>query len=148
SPNLTLGGLLCLACGLFVSLTVPLRPSPAPEDKRATPVDKVARDPVEGLLRTQPTVVEESAVGPWAERGLALACHFAVAVGLIVIGARHFEDITAGAAAATLYLLLPCTHLLMPSATLPAGRWDHAWPMVWLTWAVVAYRRPTVCGAL
>ncbi len=43
---------------------------------------------------------------------------------------------------------MPCTHLLMPWGPLPTGRWDHAWPMVWLTWAVVAYRRPTVSGAL
>ena len=149
SPNLTLGGLLCLACGLFVSLTVPLRLTPAPpEDKKVTPAGEAVRRPVEDLLRSQPELTPESEVEAWSQRCLALACHLAVAVALVVVGRVHFEDVSAGAAAATLYLLLPCTHLLMPSGALAAGRWDHAWPMVWLTWAVVAYRRPAVSGAL
>jgi hypothetical protein len=143
APNLTLGGLLCIACGLFVSLTVPLRPSPLPEDKKAAPTDKV-RENVEAVAVN---LAPQSEVEAWGERGLALACHFAVALALIVIGRIHFEDVSTGAAAATLYLLLPCTHLLMPTGALSAGRWHHAWPMVWLTWAVVAYRRPMIAGA-
>jgi len=49
-------------------------------------------------------------------------------------------------AAATFYLLLPYTFLMMPGAGL--GRWDHAWAMAWMVWAVVTYRRPLLTGLL
>ncbi len=80
------------------------------------------------------------------ERGLALGCHLAIVVGLVMIGWLHFEDLHSGMAAATFYLLLPYTFLMMPGTGL--GRWDHAWPMAWMVWAVVTYRRPLLTGLL
>jgi hypothetical protein len=71
-----------------------------------------------------------------------------VLVALLFVGWFHFDDMRAGAAAATVYLLLPFVTLLMPASVFPPGRWDHAWVMAWLTWAVVAYRRPGIAGAL
>src|SRR5262249_23183067 len=44
------------------------------------------------------------------------------------------------------YLLLPYTFLMMPGTAL--GRWDQAWPMAWMVWAVVTYRRPMLTGLL
>src|SRR5262249_24440202 len=56
----------------------------------------------------------------------------------------------AGASAAVVYLLLPYTFLMLPHSpletALKAGRWDHAWPMAWMIWAVLAYRRPALAG--
>jgi hypothetical protein len=77
----------------------------------------------------------------WVSRGLALLCHLAVVAGLIVMGARHFQDATSGMAAATFYLLLPYTGLYV-------GQLHHVWPMAFLTWALVLYRYPTFAGLL
>jgi hypothetical protein len=82
------------------------------------------------------------------DRGLTLLCHLLIVVGLVLVGWRHFEDLHAGMAAATFYLLLPYTFLLAPSAELGMGRWDHAWPMALMVWAVLAYRLPTLAGGL
>ena len=40
-----------------------------------------------------------------------MLCHTAVVVGLVMIGWRHFGDLTAGVGAAALYTLLPYTAL-------------------------------------
>jgi hypothetical protein len=147
SPNLTSGGLFWLGGALFVSL-MPVRPlatSPRRNDK-ATPLDAGVREPVVNIgRRLAPDDASEAA--RWAERGLALLCHLSVVCGLVLIGRKHFDDLHTGAAAAALYLLLPYAHLLMPESEVPAGRWDHAWPMAWMVWAVLAYRRPMWSGA-
>jgi len=63
------------------------------------------------------------------DRTLAVLCHLAVVAGLVVVGWRHFHDAHAGMAAATFYLLLPYTYLLLPHATglgdsgTTSGRW-------------------------
>ena len=101
------------------------------------------------VIRKSPAVVESA--GPellWVQRTLTLTCHLAVVAGLILIGWRHFQDVHAGMAAATFYLLLPYTHLLMPGRVPNVGRWDHTWPTALMIWAVLAYRRPTVAGCL
>jgi hypothetical protein len=74
-------------------------------------------------------------------RTMAILSHLAVVIGMVLIGYRHFENIRAGIAAATLYLLLPYTAQL-------TGRPDHALPAALLVWAVAAYRRPAVAGML
>jgi hypothetical protein len=66
----------------------------------------------------------------------------------VVVGWRHFHDPHAGIAAATFYLLLPYTFLLMPYNGALGGQWHHVWPAALLVWAVVFYRRPTVAGLL
>src|SRR5260370_34456901 len=61
-PNLTLGGLLCLACGLFVSLTVPLRPTTRPpEDKKATTTDEGVLRPVQAAAAGLPPQLDAAA---------------------------------------------------------------------------------------
>ena len=72
---------------------------------------------------------------------MAILSHLAVVVGMVLIGYRHFDNIRAGIAAATLYLLLPYTAQL-------TGRVDHVLPAALLVWAVAAYRRPLVSGML
>jgi len=46
------------------------------------------------------------------------------------------------------FLFLPYTFLLVPNTGPGIGRWDHAWPMALMVWAVLAYRRPSIAGAL
>ncbi len=155
SPNLSLGGLFCLAGTLFVSLlAVPVEsprnkssekgdtpPPTSLPDKALTPVGE----------RSLGTLLDSTDLNLWVERTLALLCHLAIAVGLVLIGMKIFQDAAAGAAAAVVYLLLPYTFLLLPytplETSLKAGRWDHAWPMAWMIWTVLAYRRPAVAGA-
>ena len=52
---------------------------------------------------------------------MAILSHLAVVIGMVLIGYRHFDNIRAGIAAATLYLLLPYTAQL-------TGRVDHVLP--------------------
>jgi hypothetical protein len=76
-----------------------------------------------------------------AARAAAILSHLAVVIGLVLIGARHFDNIRAGISAATLYLLLP----YMAQMT---GRVDHAIPAALLVWALVAYKFPLLAGVL
>jgi hypothetical protein len=149
-PNLNLGGLVWMACALFVGLVALAvrKPDGPSESGRPTsaPLDVVHRG-TEAIVGQTPAGKNGSDVRLWAERGLTVACHLAIVVALALVGWRHFDDLHAGVAAATFYLLLPYTYLLMPSISPVVSRWDHAWPMALLVWAVLAYRRPTVAGA-
>ena len=42
------------------------------------------------------------------------------------------------------FLLLPYSPL---ETVLKASVFEHVWPMAWMIWAVLAYRRPAVAGA-
>ncbi|MGD9723274.1 MAG: hypothetical protein AB7O59_18425 [Pirellulales bacterium] len=72
-------------------------------------------------------------------RTMAILSHLAIVIGIVLIGYRHFDNIRAGIAAATLYLLLPYTAQL-------TGRVDHVLPAALMVWAVEAYRRPLISG--
>jgi hypothetical protein len=74
-------------------------------------------------------------------RTMAILSHLAIVMGMVLIGYRHFDNIRAGIAAATLYVLLPYTAQL-------TGRVDHALPAALLVWAVETYRRPLISGML
>jgi hypothetical protein len=152
TPNINFGGLVWLAGALFVShLAVPVQKSGEPSDHGETaraPIDPMLRQGEKMILQQTPPDVDESSVLVWVERGVTLLCHLSVVVGLMLIGKQHFEHLLAGMAAATLYLLLPYTYLLMPETPLGLGRWDHAWPMALMIWAVFFYRRPTLAGLL
>jgi hypothetical protein len=150
SPNLNFAGLVWLAGALFVSLiAVAVRhPNESAQQRETAPVPM---DPMrqlgEKVLKEQaPAEVDERSVEMWVERGLTVACHLAITVALVLIGWRHFDDLHAGMACATFYLLLPYTYLLMPHTALGVGRWDHAWPMALMIWTVLCYRRPTLAG--
>ncbi|HTU17053.1 MAG TPA: glycosyltransferase 87 family protein [Gemmataceae bacterium] len=157
SPNLNFSGLVWLAGALFVSLIAvavrhpnsQARHGEEPSKQReAAPgaIDPMRRQVEKVILKQAPAEVDQEALDVWVERGLTVLCHLVVAVGLILIGWRHFEDLHAGMAAATFYLLLPYTFLLMPRSELGVGRWDHAWPMALMIWMVLCYRRPTLAG--
>ena len=72
-------------------------------------------------------------------RTMAILAHLAVVAGIVLIGYRHFDNIRAGIAAATLYMMLPYTAQL-------TGRVDHVLPAALLVWAIEAYRRPLISG--
>lgn len=92
---------------------------------------EVQAQPDEGVNRAQQQIA--------AARAAAILSHLAVAIGLVLIGARHFDNIRSGISAATLYLLLP----YMAQMT---GRVDHAIPAALLVWAIVAYKFPLLAG--
>jgi hypothetical protein len=147
APNLNLSGLACLAGALFVSLTaVACRQPGDPSDSPGEP----APSPADGLLTAALPRVEDAAkIGIpqlTAARALSLACHLSIVVGLVLVGWRCFEDVQAGMAAATFYLLLPFIYYLTPYSDLGLGRWDDLWPMAWMVWAVFCYRRPVLAG--
>ena len=72
---------------------------------------------------------------------MAILSQLAIVLGMVLIGLRHFDNIRAGIAAATLYLLLPYTAMWTGSVT-------HALPAALLVWAVLLYRRPLFAGAM
>lgn len=157
SPNLNFGGLVWLAGALFVSLIAvavrhpndqdqPAKESAKQQEAAPGAIEPVRRQAEKFILEQAPGEVDEQSVGLWVERGVTVLCHLSIAVGLILIGWMHFEDLHAGMAAATFYLLLPYTYLLMPRSPLGVGRWDHAWPMAFIVWTVLFFRRPTLAG--
>lgn len=76
-----------------------------------------------------------------AARLTAMAAHLAVVLALVWFARRHFNDTNAGLAMGTLYLLLPCT-------SYEVGELNHVLPAALILWALVAYRRPMLAGAL
>lgn len=147
TPNLSLGGLAWLACALFVCLvSVAVRPrqEAAPLVGKRSPVTEEMENVSERTAGTMAVrVAGDGADGfdarRWVPIGLAILCHLAVVAGLIFIGYRHFQDVLAGMAAATFYLLLPYTALFV-------GQMHHVLPVALLVWAVAVYRRPILAG--
>jgi hypothetical protein len=84
---------------------------------------------------------DSRAVHEATARTMAIASQLAIVLGTLAIGWLHFEHIRLGIAAAVLYLLLPYTANM-------TGRVDHALPGALVLWAVVAYRKPFLAGAL
>ena len=74
-------------------------------------------------------------------RFLAILCHLAVVLGMVLIGYRHFDNAHTGVATACLYLMLPYTAEATPLV-------GHVVPAALLVWAVEGYRRPLVAGLL
>src|SRR5262249_4996632 len=84
-------------------------------------------------LRTTPDVI--------TARLIAILSHLAVICGLTLVGRHIFGDADVGFAMATLYMLLPCT-------AYDVGKINHVLPAALVVWAIWAYRRPFVSGAL
>lgn len=78
-------------------------------------------------------------LGTAATRLTAVVAHLLLAVGIVLIGYRHFDNIHTGVAMASLFLLLPYTSQM-------SDRVDHVVPAALLVWAVAAYRRPGAAG--
>jgi hypothetical protein len=151
APNLTLGGLAWLAAALFICLSaVAFRkpdgnraavdgpnPPPAPPAKGEPTAGRQSAplDLAQQQLRARVPLDDSF----WLLRAFAVLCHLSVVAGLVVIGRRHFQDASAGMAAATFYLILPYTGQFV-------GDWQHVWPMAVMVWAVALYRKPTLAG--
>jgi len=146
APNLNLGGLAWMAGAFFICL-VAVAVNREPD--RA--VDRPGKDPLltkEAEKRATDLVDQAQANNVptfdarlWVGRSLALLCHLAVFAGLVVVGRQHFQDLHAGMAAGTFYLLLPYT-------AFHVEQWHHVWPMALVVWAVVFYRKPALAGLL
>lgn len=149
--NLHPAGLAWLACALFLGLIAvavrqPDRLEPTVEGKTRSPTDDV-RKIGEKTIRPYAPNADDSRLRLYAERGLALLCHLSIVIGLVLIGWRHFDDLQSGMSAATFYLLLPYTYMLLPDSPLGVGRWDHSWAMALVVWSLFWYRRPIVAGS-
>ncbi|GAB6166471.1 hypothetical protein JCM19992_24710 [Thermostilla marina] len=115
---------------------------PLPRVPGFLPFYRFAGVPVAGAF------VDRAEAAKFASQGVgtgikvvAVLAHFAIVIGLIVIGTWHFDNFQGGIAAAALYLLLPYT----AQFTL---RLDHILPGAFLVWAVATYRRPVISGLL
>jgi len=172
-PNLSIGGLTFLAVCLLVFLTANVVTAELTESdldgprrldmllgRQAAPPGEesgLARHgPGYPLLHVLPSIPgkvwrggeetlapEEARQRSWAvtAKTAAIMSHLAIVIGLVLIGYRHFDNLKTGLAVATLYLLLPYTAQM-------TGRVDHVLPAALLVWAVEAYRRPLISGAL
>jgi hypothetical protein len=84
---------------------------------------------------------QQQRIGEITTRVVAISSHILIVVGLVLIGLWHFDNLVAGIACATMYLMLPYT-----------ARWCgtpvHAVPAALLVWSIVMYRRPMVAGLL
>src|SRR5436190_171591 len=129
-----------LAVALFVCLggVAVRKPVDAntPVGKGSAGLEEVQRRAAEFMTQTAGEPLDGRGTRFWVERALAGACHLAVVLALVYIGWRHFQDISAGMAAATLYLLLPYIAFHITQI-------HHVLPTALLLWAVVLYRRPT-----
>lgn len=141
APNLNAAGMVWLAGTLVISLAAVSirRPIEAPVGAPHAVIAEAQKQATDLVGRAAPTDPRE--VRAWVERGTAGACHLAVVIGLVVIGARHFGDAQAGTAAATAYLLLPYIAFHITQV-------HHVLPAALLVWAVAAYKRPGLAGLL
>jgi hypothetical protein len=86
-------------------------------------------------------VREERRIQEATARVMAIISHVLIVTGMLLIGYRHFDNITMGIAAATMYLLLPYTALW-------TGSPQHALLGALLVWAIALYRRPFLAGMM
>ncbi|MGL4551425.1 MAG: hypothetical protein ACRC33_09580 [Gemmataceae bacterium] len=146
-PNLDFAGLAWLAGTLYLSLIAVTARQPAPYYPRPEPRTPIEKLPEVGAKVIDPNeTADRPRLGLVVERVLTLACHLSVVVGLVLVGGLVFESVSTGMSAATFYLLLPYTFLLVPDSPLGVGRWDHPWPMAFMVWSVLCYRRPILAG--
>lgn len=154
APNLSLGGLAWMGGALLASLVaVAVRQPMVDRGERASQAPasvKQVEQQGEKLVNqgVAPGQLDRDQTRIGVERALAMLCHIGVVAGLVFVGWWHFQDLQSGVAAATFYLLLPYTFLLLPYAPLNCGQWYHVLPMALLVWAVAAYRQPFLAGLL
>ncbi len=94
-----------------------------------------------GAAEPEPDEASRRAIYETTARVMAILSQLAIVAGMVIIGWKHFESVRSGIAAAALYLLLPYTAWMNSSV-------DHVLPGALVLWAVAAYRRPFVAGAL
>lgn len=145
NPNLNTSGLAWLGIALFLCLAA-VATRPGSESIVSAPIGTrpLAMEHLQDgatALAQQTQSASPADVRFWVERSLALMCHLAVALGLLMIGWRQFNDAAAGVGLATLYVLVPYTAFQIQS-------FHHAWAAAFITWALFFYRRPHVSGWL
>lgn len=141
-PNLQIGGLAWLAGTLLICLL-------AVAYRQAERYMDPARFAASGsVLSTEAGNQAVFAVAvlwrhwpAWSVATLAFACHIIVMGGLILIGWRHFQDLSAGMAAATFYVMLPYTGLQV-------GQLHHVLPMALFIGTLLLFRWPTLAGGI
>lgn len=84
---------------------------------------------------------EELLIQEATTRVVAILSHVLIVAGMLAIGHWHYENIVAGIAAVTMYLMLPYTALW-------TGAPSHFLPAALLIWAIVFYRWPLVSGMM
>jgi hypothetical protein len=149
APNLNPYGLGWLGLALFFCLTaVAVRRTADPPTvqqqvgARPAAITQVQAGFTTAVEKAQPGgPASPEDVRFWVERCLAMVCHLAVVLALLMIGVKHFNDATAGMAAGTLYLLLPYTAFHI-------GQLHHVWPTAFVLWGLFCYRRPVLSGWL
>jgi hypothetical protein len=153
TPNLNLGGLAWLAGAIFICLVAVAVRRPAPhaeiDGKSTLPAAEKVQHTLVEVVKAEAGADAGPDTGFWVERSLAMLCHLSVVALLVLIGWRHFQDVHAGMAMGTCYLLLPYTALQVAGwhdTTLHVAQWQYVWPMALLLGAVLAYKRPTVAG--
>lgn len=114
-----------------------------PDQKSVTPPTlQVIESTSQSLSQQVGTDPDDSyAIQLLAARLTAIAAHMAVICGLFVVGSRLFGDLQLGLSMGLMYLLLPCTAFDVHKA-------DHVIPAALIVWAIAAYRKPLVSGAL
>ncbi len=166
-PNLSTGGLIFIACSMFVFLMANVITSVPTDDDLQGPRgaaallsretlpknenDLARHGPGYAVLNLLPSVPTMSLLNQPSDsknaqdvyaivaKVMAILAHFAVVFGIVTVGYRHFDNLKMGIGAAALYLMLPYTALM-------TGRIDHILPAALLLWAIVCYRRPLLAG--
>ena len=143
APNLQIGGLVWLAGALMICLLavayrqVERHINPLPASNGASSATFLLLHPQDQLVFAVTVLWQDWPA--WAVAALAFAGHCVVLVLLVLIGWRHFQDIAAGMAAATFYLLLPYTGLSV-------GQLHHVLPMALFLGTLLTFRYPMVTG--
>ena len=159
-PNLNAGGLTFTGSALLVFLIANVlaeKPPERLEHKLPTQNDAILQSPgcaafyYVASFCNRPGPPSERAGARWeypstgvqviVGRIATIVAVLALVLGMVLIGFRHFGNIQAGVAAASLFLLLPYTGQM-------TGRIDHMVPAAVLVAAVAAYRRPLPAGLL
>jgi hypothetical protein len=142
-PNLNRSGLAWLIVALFVCLAGVAVRKPADHDalvgKGSTVLEETQKRAAEIVAQTAGEPIDGSGTLFWVKQALSGACHLTVIVVLILVGVWHFQDLSAGLAAALLYLLVPYTAYHVTQL-------HHVWPTALLLCAIFAYRRPALAG--
>lgn len=142
-PNLHTAGLAWLGGTLLICL---LAVAYRQVDRQLNPLPTTAGGSPAILLDTPNQTVFAVAIlwrhwPAWAVASLAFVCHIGVVTGLILVAWRHFQDLAAGMAAATFYLMLPYTGQQF-------SQLHHVLPMALFLGTLLAYRWPTVAGGI
>jgi len=163
-PNLTIGGMSFITCALFIFFMANIvfsQPSEADlrgvrEATKSNPKDVeeslrhfgpgyrmlmiVPRIPTYQLATTEVSQRETTEqITIVITKVMAILANLGLAVGVILIGYRHFDNVRMGMGAAMFYFLLPYTALY-------TGRVDHVLPAALLVWSILCYRMPVWSG--